>query len=74
MSKMIMTRVEAIRKMYDAEEGDYIILLDGERINSWVIVDYEGIVYNDQNMDDAELIKAYEECQQWEAPNYEEVG
>jgi hypothetical protein len=53
--------------MYDADENDYIII-DGEQINSWVIVDEEGTVVDPCSLDDGELIEAYEECQKWGEP------
>ena len=63
----MLSRCEAIRKIYDADENDYIII-NGEQINSWVMVDEECTVVDPCTLNDDELIEAYEECQKWGEP------
>ena len=67
-------RINAIRSMYDGAEGDNIRLSSGETIYSWVMLDESGTVLDHWELDDVELIEAYETNTIWMEPEYEKIG
>ena len=67
-------RKNAIRSMYDGAEGDNIRLGSGETIYSWVMLDESGAVLDHWELDDVELIEAYETNTIWMEPEYEKIG
>jgi len=60
--------------MYDGAEGDHIRLVSGETIYGWVLLDDSGAVVNHWELDDAEIVEAYNENTIWMEPEYEKIG
>jgi len=67
-------RINAIRKLYNGVEGDCIKLDSGEVIYCWVLFDENGTVVNDSELEDDEIIEAYEANTIWMEPEYEKIG
>jgi activator of HSP90 ATPase len=67
-------RVNAIRSMYDGAENDHVRLSSGEVIYSWVLLDDSGAVVNHWELDNAEIVEAYNENTTWMEPEYEKIG
>ncbi len=67
-------RLNAIRNMYTGAEGDQIQLSSGEAIFSWVLLDENGLIVDHLNLDDVELLEAYEANTIWMEPEYEKTG
>jgi len=67
-------RINAIRNMYNGIEGDQIELGSGEVVYSWVILDENDSVVDSLELDDIELVEAYEANTIWMEPEYEKIG
>ena len=67
-------RINAIRNMYNGVEGDQIELGSGEIVYSWVILDENDSVVDSLELDDIELVEAYEANTIWMEPEYEKIG
>ncbi|MDD5728517.1 MAG: hypothetical protein PHV59_08145 [Victivallales bacterium] len=71
---MSNVKINAIRNLYDGAEGDYIRLGSGETIYSWVLLDDDGAVVDQAELDDLEIVEAYNENTIWMEPEYEKIG
>jgi hypothetical protein len=60
--------------MYNGAESDNIRLSSGETIYGWVLLDDSGAVVNHWELDDAEIVEAYNENTIWMEPEYEKIG
>ena len=68
-------RINAIRNLYNGVEGDCIKLDSGEVIYCWVLLDENGAVTDHLELDDIELLEAYEANTIWmEEHEYEKIG
>ncbi|MCK4981513.1 MAG: hypothetical protein KAS17_01250 [Victivallaceae bacterium] len=67
-------RINAIRNMYNGDQGDHIELDSGEAVYSWVLLDENGAVVNHLELDDVELVEAYNTNTIWMEPEYEKIG
>jgi NAD dependent epimerase/dehydratase family enzyme len=67
-------RLRAIRNMYNGTEGDHIRLGSGETIYSWVMLDDGGALVDLLELDDIEIVEAYNENTIWMEPEYEKIG
>jgi len=72
---MLDAKIQAIRNMYDGFQGDRLKLESGEIIYSWIIFDENGEVVNHLDLDDVEILEAYQANTIWmEEFEYENVG
>jgi hypothetical protein len=60
--------------MYNGAEGDNIRLSSGETIYGWVLLDDSGAAVNHWELDDTEIVEAYNENTIWMEPEYEKIG
>jgi hypothetical protein len=67
-------RINAIRNMYDGAEGEHVRLGSGEIIYSWVLLDDNGAVVDLLELDDIEIVEAYNANTIWMEPEYEKIG
>jgi len=67
-------RLNAIHNMYNGVEGDHVELDFEETIYSWVLLDESGTVVNHFDLDDDEIVEAYEANTMWMEPEYEKIG
>ena len=68
-------KIKAIRDMYDGFQGDRLKLDSGEFIHSWILFDENGEVINPLDLDDVEILEAYQANTIWmEEFEYENVG
>ena len=67
-------RLNAIRNLYNGVEGDHIQLGSGEAIYSWVLLDENGAVVDHFDLDDIEIVEAYNANTIWMEPEYEKIG
>jgi len=67
-------RINVIRNLYNGVEGDCIKLDTGEVIYCWVLLDENGTVVNDFELEDDEIVEAYNANTIWMEPEYEKIG
>jgi hypothetical protein len=61
--------------MYNGAEGDHIRLgSSSETIYSWIMLDDSGAVVDLLELDDIEIVEAYNENTIWMEPEYEKIG
>jgi len=64
-------RISAIRRMYNAAENGQVKLDSGECIHSWALFDDKGAVVDHQELDDIQIVEAYNENLKWGGPEHE---
>ncbi len=66
-----VSRINAIRRMYNGAQNGQVKLDSGECIHSWVLLDETGAVVNHHELDDTQIAEAYDENLNWMEPEYE---
>lgn len=61
-----LNRLEAIKKMYHMQEGTEQIIDNNEIIYAWLLRDVEGKTVDVKELDDTQVIDAYETFLKWQ--------
>lgn len=68
-----VSRINAIRRMYNAAKNGQVKLDSGECIHRWVLLDEKGAVVDHWGLDNEQVTEAYNENLKWDKPRYEKV-
>ena len=67
-NKLDSARIDAIRKMLNAPEGEKIELASGEIIRSWDLMDERGNAVGAEELDTEFLLECYQSHLEWDCP------
>ena len=63
-----ISRIDAVKQMYDAPIGEFVELESGEQIYSWVLLDENGDITGLDTLTEEQIEAAYDENLNWMEP------